>query len=114
MKTQIHQFLTLLRGSPVDGIQGLSSNDTSYHIVTEIFSTGNCGNLAIILAKVFGGRMCCTQDHAFTEIAIDGIRTYWDITGEIFPMSFTYVSQEQLDQLGFIDNYSFEERGPLC
>jgi hypothetical protein len=114
MKTQIQHFLALLRGAPVNNVQGLSPDDTSYHIITEIFSTGNCGNLAIIMANMFNGELCCTQDHAFTEIIINGIPTYWDITGEIFPPSFTYVTSEQLDQLGFIDNYSFEERGPLC
>lgn len=114
MRTKLNNFLTLLRGNQVEEGSILSSNDSSYNIICEIFTEGNCGNLAIIMSDLFGGKICANDIHAFVEITIDGVPTYWDITGEIFPKWFNYYSKEELIDNMFVDNYSFELRGSLA
>lgn len=114
MRTKINNFLTLLRGSKIEEGGVLSSDDTSYNIVCEIFTNGNCGNLAILMADLFGGKICANDIHAFVEIIIDGELTYWDIMGEIFPKEFSYYSKEELIDNMFVDNYSFELRGTVA
>lgn len=114
MRQRLNHILTLLRGSKVEDTTILSVNDTSHNIICEIFTEGNCGNLAIILAEVFGGKLCANDVHAFVEIQIDSEPTYWDITGEIFPKWFNYYSKEELIDNMFVDNYSFELRGSLA
>lgn len=54
-----------------------------------------------------------TAVHACMGVKIDGIDTYWDITGEIHPSSPKQVNECELIDMGYVDNYSFDERGTL-
>lgn len=51
-RTSINRFLTLMRGTYCTG-DHLDLVDSAHPINTEVFTNGNCGNLALILAGVF-------------------------------------------------------------
>lgn len=115
MKQRINRFLDLLRGPKIVEDGHLTHDDTSRNIICEIFTNGNCGNLAIIMADLFNGKLCCNHNHAYVEVEIEGVKTYWDIDGEFHaPQTINYVTEQDLQNKMFVDNYSFAERGPLC
>lgn len=113
-RTSINRFLTLMRGTYCTG-DHLDLVDSAHPIIAEVFTNGNCGNLALILADVFQGGVFVdeTTVHACMGVKIDGIITYWDISGEIHPSSPKQVNECELIDMGYVDNYSFDERGTL-
>lgn len=108
MNDKIINVITLLRGTTLCEEY---PNDTAENITTEIYTQGNCGNFAKALSLMFDGSCCLVNDLSHVVSSINN-RLY-DITGDV---TDTYtvkciISDDEL--IDYIDNYSFEERGPI-
>lgn len=110
---RISQFITLLRGNQAT-FDGADANDTSFHIMIEIFSKGNCGNFAAALQVAFGGDLALVDSGAHVVLRYCG-RLY-DIHGDVTAKYEHYypIDYNHLEERDYIDNYSFAERGPIC
>ena len=82
-------------------------------MITEIFSSGCCGNLAIMLQLSFGGQLYLSDQssHVVTNI---GDR-YYDVTGDVTGKygDLVPITAQQLHDQDFVNNYSLELRGPI-
>ena len=110
---RIEQFIALLRGTQAT-FHGCDVNDTSFHIMIEIFSKGNCGNFASALQVAFGGELALVDSGAHVVFRYEG-RLY-DIHGDVtdkYPHYYP-TDVDHLIRTDYIDNYSFAERGPIC
>lgn len=111
----IMTFLSLMTGpTPAQCVaDGLDSTDSFQPIVTEIFSNGCCGNLALMLRMAFGGEIYKSSDqcHIVTKI---GERMY-DITGDVTGKysDLVPITEAQLHDQDYVNNYSFDLRGPI-
>lgn len=113
-------FINTVKGVPW---KGLDKDDTSLHIMEEIYTMGNCGNFAVVLCLAFPGSIPYyvksekegSVNHTVTKI---GSRLY-DITGDV--TNKYYIAEETTIQqiisehskYDFINNYSFGIRGPI-
>jgi len=104
------EFISLLRS---DTVIHEGEDISSCEIITEIFTNGNCGNLALLLTKVFSGTLHSIKDKDHIIAKING--EYYDITGklkDIDESSLEQVTEEWLYENDFVHNYSFPDRGP--
>lgn len=108
---RIEQFIALIRG-PIHDDEFIKL-DTSHYIMTEVFTSGNCGNFAMALRLAFGGElMAAVADHHIV-CRIEG-RLY-DITGDVtakYPNAIPIEDDNVI--VRYTDNYSFDMRGPIC
>lgn len=108
-------FLRLLTGdTPQQCVDiGLDAEDSFHPVVTNIFTNGCCGNMAMVLQIAFGGQMykSPTHHHVVTKI---GDRVY-DITGDVTGKysDLTPITPTQLHDEDFINNYSYQLNGPI-
>lgn len=119
--SKILKVIETIRGpivSKKDEQMGIDPQDTSYHIMVEVFTKGNCGNLAIALTTAFGGEMWLVNTlegkDAFHVVAeVDG-RLY-DIHGDVTDKykKNIKVDEKYVRHFMFADNYSFAERGAV-
>lgn len=118
--TKVMLLITSLKGEEVGN--GLEEDDTSFHIMEEIFSSGNCGNLAVVLCLAFNGAIPClvrlpSEKHIHHVVTNIGGRLY-DITGDV-TNKYTVVDVTTVAELisnkdhVFYGNYSFGTRGPM-
>lgn len=116
MAHKVEEFLDALRGDKIEPGLVLNEDDSSYTIITEIYTSGNCGNLAVMLSLAFNGTPYVLDhlNHIVTEI--EG-RLY-DITGDV---TLQYKTEQKTKttwlaiQRGVYDmfnSYSFVVRGP--
>ena len=113
MSNQILKFIELIRGTPAT-FNGCDPDDTSANIITEIYTRGNCGNFALALQAAFGGQLLMDRMCPHVACGIDG-RIY-DIRGDVTHL-YPYlepVSEADVRNGDYVDNYSFAERGPIC
>ncbi len=110
---QITTFLAALRGDCLDS--DFPPGDTAQPIIREVFSCGNCGNLAVMLAIAFGGKCVRLEDehHYVCEIGnrlydIDG-----DVTNAYRRERKTYVHWTVVKRDTMYSNYSWSLRGPI-
>lgn len=108
---RILRFIDLIRGEPA--AEGLDKDDTSANIITEVFTTGNCGNFALALQTAFGGQLwrSASDYHILCKI---GDRLY-DINGDVTDRHSRgeVVDEHYVINGHYADNYSFAERGPI-
>lgn len=111
---EVKLFLDALRGEDVT-VYGLDPNDCARPIITEVFTQGNCGNLAIMMAVAFGARPVYLDDAVHVVSDIDG--RLFDINGDVTDRyknySREYLSLSDLMNKDVVNNYSFLERGPI-
>jgi hypothetical protein len=111
---EVKLFLDALRGEDVT-IYGLDPNDCARPIITEVFTRGNCGNLAIMLSVAFGARPVLLADVCHVVSDIDG--RLFDINGDVTDKYHTsakrHLSLSDLMKEDVVNNYSFLERGPI-
>lgn len=111
---EVKLFLDALRGEDVTAY-GLDPNDCAKPIITEVFTQGNCGNLAIMLSVAFGARPVLLDDAVHVVSDIDG--RLFDINGDVTDRYKTYsreyISLSDLMNKDMVNNYSFLERGPI-
>jgi len=104
------EFITLLRS---DTLIHNDEDISACSIITEIFTNGNCGNLALLLTKVFGGKIYSIKDRYHIIAKIDN--EYYDITGRLKNIDESLIEQvteNWLYENDFVHNYSFPDRGP--
>lgn len=114
VRKNVEAFLEALRGADASQEEGLDPDDTARNIITEIFTTGNCGNLAVMLVTAFGGRIFNVGLHYVAEIA----GRLYDITGDVTekyggPQHSVPVDEVMNPHTGMYNNYSFALRGPM-
>ena len=115
---RVNLFLTALRSDDVSKEEGLDPNDSAFHIITEIFSTGNCGNLAVMLNLAFGGYPFVLPDKSHVITLIDGrfYDIHGDVTDEYKGHPKTAITRDQIikcDPHMMYGNYSFDLRSPI-
>ena len=110
MTKRIEQFLTLLRGNS-EAIEP-DQSDTAYPIIEEIFTQGNCRNLARMLqliepeGKPVGIK---TNDVIHVVFLLKG--RMWDITGDVTDKyGKEKLHPETIVELSW---YSWVDRGPV-
>lgn len=112
---RVVSFLQLMTGPTPQQCQddGLDGSDSFHPMITEIFSSGCCGNLAIMLQLSFGGQLYLSDQssHVVTNI---GDRCY-DVTGDVTGKygDLVPITAQQLHDQDFVNNYSLELRGPI-
>lgn len=108
MNETIIQVITLLRGTILcDEFQ----LDTASHITTEIYTQGNCGNFAKALSIAFNGEVVLVNERCHVVMRLNN--QLYDITGNV-THKYTVDKVMGDDQLiDYIDNYSFDLRGPI-
>ena len=115
--TRVLKFLTALRGEEVSNVPGLEVDDTSHGIICEIFTQGNCGNLATMLSIAFDGKIVALKDVSHVVCKIDG-RLY-DIHGDVTDKYTNNTTGQIKDIDHMMENgdmynyYSFGLRGPI-
>lgn len=109
--SNILKFIELIRGTTVDHIPGLDPNDTSYFIVGEIFTQGNCGNFAQALQLAFGGEVVYIGLYHHYCLLLDG--KLYDINGDVSAMYLSWSTPNPTHLEDCTGNYSFAERGPI-
>lgn len=115
----IHQrvltFLSLMTGPTPSQCEetGLDREDSFHPMITEIFTSGCCGNLAMMLHLSFGGEIYKCTDICHIVTTIDG--RFYDITGDVTDKynHVVPITVEELYDNDFINNYSMELRGPM-
>lgn len=107
-KTRILQLCHMLRTAQAPGVPDM--------IMSEVFTTGNCGNLALALKLVFPEvKLMQSNHHCCVELNGE----YFDINGVYVPAVDCYAeelaetTEEAIRAHDFVDNYSYAERGPI-
>lgn len=108
---KVVQFINLLRGPTVDHLEGLERDDTSHHIMGEIFTQGNCGAFALALQLAFGGEVVAVDDEGHYVLLLDG--KLYDINGDVTDKWPEWTTPTPVYLEDCISNYSFAERGPI-
>lgn len=110
--SKVVEFIEMLRGPKVDHIPGLDHNDTSYYIMGEIFTRGNCGAFALALQMVFSGDVVFIPSEGHYVLLLDG--KLYDIDGDVTTKYLHYRNPPSPSHLeDCTHNYSFIERGPI-
>ena len=108
MPPRIHQFLLLLRGNETFAC----NEDSACPIVREIFTSGNCRNLAHMLMMVEpGGKpICLTLEDGAVHVVYQLNGRWYDVDGDVTEKYSDAVigSERDVD----LNVYSWEDRGP--
>lgn len=108
---KVVQFIEMLRGPTVDHLPGLDTNDTSYHIMGEIFTQGNCGGFALALQIAFGGEVVFVDGFYHYVLLLDG--KLYDINGDVTTKFNKWSTPVHSHLEDCTSNYSFADRGPI-
>jgi hypothetical protein len=112
---EVQLFLSALRSQDASWCPGLDPDDCAKNIITEIFSKGNCGNLAIMLALAFDAQPVCLTNNCHILSRING--RLFDITGDVTDMYCGYAAKDlslvELMESDMVNNYSYAQRGPI-
>lgn len=104
-------FINLLRGPTVDHLEGLERDDTSHHIMGEIFTQGNCGAFALALQVAFGGEVVAVDGGRHFVLLLDN--KLYDINGDVSTKYSEWDTPVPCYLEDCTSNYSFAERGPI-
>lgn len=111
MSLKINRFLSLLRGDL--GMEGDEEvvNLTAVPIMTEVFTQGNCRNLAEMLRMLMGeGEVVMVRTVGVIHAVYSYRGRLYDITGDVTDQYSLFVGG-RLSSLDY-SNYSWEDRGP--
>jgi hypothetical protein len=127
VENRVLEFIRLLSGEKIEDLvvqedieSGLfTEDDTAYTITKEIFKTGDCGRLYLILKFVFPEAVpymvVRKGDESWVHVLTKIGDKYYDIEGEFDVTGFTIEesSEEEIKRDLLHCNYSFRTRGPI-
>lgn len=112
MALTILQFIKTIRGT--NPAMGDQSEAETVDLITEIFTQGNCGNFAVILASAYPGSTIHEVING-GHVVVRYKQRLYDIRGDVtdkYPHPGPNLYPEDVEMSFNYNNYSFTLRGP--